>query len=66
MTCVDRFSKMVALAALSATDTASVAKAFFDVVVAHHGLPANIILDRDPRFTGPFWRALIERLGTSL
>ena len=46
---------MVALAALSATDTASVAKAFFDVVVAHYGLPVNIISDRDPRFTGPFW-----------
>ena len=57
---------MVALAALSATNTASVAKAFFDAVVAHHGLPANIVSDRDPRFTGPFWKALMERLGTSL
>ena len=57
---------MVVLAALSATDTASVAKAFFDVVIAHYGLPANIISDRDPRFTGPFWQALMERLGTSL
>jgi hypothetical protein len=27
-----------------------------------HGLPRQIVSDRDPRFTGTFWRALMQRL----
>ena len=28
-------------------------------------LPTQIVSDRDPRFTGKFWRALMQRLGVS-
>jgi len=31
-----------------------------------HGLPSVIVSDRDPRWTGNFWRALFKALGTKL
>jgi hypothetical protein len=43
-----------------------VAGLVFDTVVRHQGLPRVIISDRDPRFTGAFWRALWSRCGTKL
>ena len=36
---------------------------FIDNVVRLHGLLEVIIFDRDPRFTGKFWRALFDLLG---
>ncbi len=39
---------------------------FFDNIVKLHGLPANIISDRDPRFTSLFWKTLWKKLGTNL
>ena len=33
----------------------SVAKLFFDNVVRFFGIPVEVILDRDPRFTACFW-----------
>jgi len=38
----------------------------FDIWVVHYGLPAVIISDRDPRFTGQFWRELWRLLDTQL
>ena len=35
-------------------------------VFRYHGLPRNIISDRDPRTTSNFWRALCSTLGTKL
>ena len=35
-------------------------------VFREHGLPRVIISDRDPRFTGAFWRQLHQMLGTRL
>ena len=32
----------------------------------HHGLPDNLVSDRDPRFTSLFWNALFSKLGTKL
>ena len=50
MTCVDRFSKIVLLVPIHETDARTVASHFLAEVVSHHGLPATIINDRDPRF----------------
>jgi hypothetical protein len=63
---VDRLSKMVHLAPCRDDTTA---EKFADLFIHHvfrsHGLPAQIVSDRDARFTSKFWRALMERLGVS-
>ncbi|KAG3196010.1 hypothetical protein PC128_g8029 [Phytophthora cactorum] len=49
---VDRFSKMVHLAAVPDEVTAvQTARLFVDMVFKHHGMPLDIVSDRDPRFT---------------
>uniref|UniRef100_A0AAV1UUW9 Integrase catalytic domain-containing protein n=1 Tax=Peronospora matthiolae TaxID=2874970 RepID=A0AAV1UUW9_9STRA len=64
---VDRFSKMTHLVPVHATITAAeTAVQFIDTVFRHHGLPDNIVSDRDPRFTSAFWTSLFEFLGTKL
>ncbi|KAJ0391525.1 hypothetical protein P43SY_012024 [Pythium insidiosum] len=40
------------------------ASLFLDTVFRHHGMPASIVSDRDPRFTSEFWTALFRLLGT--
>ncbi|KAG2834092.1 hypothetical protein PC113_g20448 [Phytophthora cactorum] len=48
---VNRFSKMVHLAAVPAEVTAvQTARLFVDMVFKHHGMPLDIVSDRDPRF----------------
>ncbi|CAN6700746.1 unnamed protein product [Malus baccata var. baccata] len=42
------------------------AKLFISQIVKYHGVPVNIISDRDPRFTSKFWIAFQEALGTRL
>ncbi|CAN6680198.1 unnamed protein product [Malus baccata var. baccata] len=37
-----------------------------EYIVKYHGVPVNIISDRDPRFTSKFWTAFQEALGTRL
>ena len=64
---VDRFSKMTHLVPVHATITAAeTAVQFIEAVYRHHGLPENIVSDRDPRFTSAFWTSLFELLGTKL
>ncbi|KAF1314301.1 Pol protein, partial [Globisporangium splendens] len=64
---VDRFSKMVHLAPVSDEISAEkTAKVFVDVVFRLHGLPVEIVSDRDTRFTSKFWRALFGLLDTKL
>ncbi|KAG2816696.1 hypothetical protein PC113_g23058 [Phytophthora cactorum] len=54
---VDRFSKMVHLAAVPAEVTAvQTARLFVDMVFKHHGMPLDIVSDRDPRSTARFWQ----------
>jgi hypothetical protein len=64
---VDKCSKMIHVIPTTTTVTApELANLFFREIVRHHGLPASIISDRDPRFTSSFWSALWSRLGTQL
>ncbi|KAE8884953.1 hypothetical protein PF003_g30757 [Phytophthora fragariae] len=64
---VGRFSKMVHLAAVPAEVTAKqTARLFVDMVFRHHGMPIDIVSDRDPRFTARFWQEVFELLGTQL
>ncbi|KAG2877325.1 hypothetical protein PC114_g23700 [Phytophthora cactorum] len=64
---VDRFSKMVHLAAVPAEVTAVLtARRFVDMVFKHHGMPLDIVSDRDPRFTARFWQEVFTFLGTQL
>ena len=64
---VDKLTKMVHLAPCTKEVTAmEYAKLFVDHVFRLHGLPEVIISDRDPRFTGKFWKSLFDLLGTDL
>ena len=67
MVVVDRVSKMAHFVPTRDTVTAQeVGRLYFDKVVKHHGMQISIILDRDPKFTSCFWRALWKKLGTEL
>ena len=67
LTVVDRFSKYAHFIALGHPYTAaSVARAFFDNIVRLHGFPLSIVSDRDPVFTGSFWRDLFMVAGVKL
>lgn len=64
---VDKLTKMVHYAPTTTDCSApQLADIFLEHVVRHHGLPSSILSDRDPRFTGNFWRALWKCLGTNL
>jgi hypothetical protein len=43
---------------------AQVAQTFFEVIFKLHGIPSSIVCDRDPVFTGIFWRELFRLHGT--
>ena len=59
---VDRLTKMVRLAPLRTDFSASdVADLLISQVFRHHGLPTDLITDRDPRFTSAFFRRLAEK-----
>ena len=62
---VDRLSKTDHLAAVpDSIDGEGTALLFIDRVFRQHGLPLAIFYDRDPRFTGKFWKAIFKMLGT--
>ncbi|KAF1327685.1 putative retroelement, partial [Globisporangium splendens] len=66
-TAVNKLSKRAKYAAVKTThDAEKIAHAFFDNVVRHHGIPAVIISDRDPKFTSHFWRSLAKMMGIKL
>ena len=63
----DRLSKMAHLSAVpDLIDGEGTAFLFIDRVFRQHGLPLAIVSDRDPRFTGKFWKAIFKVLGTRL
>ena len=64
---VNRLIKMTHLAAVPDTiDGEGTATLFVDRVFRQHGLPLAIISNRDPRFTGKFWKSIFKLIGTRL
>ena len=64
---VDRLSEMAHLPAVpDSVDGEGTAKLFMDRIFRQHGLPDTIVSDRDPRFTGKFWKSVFAVLGTKL
>jgi len=64
---VDKLTKMVHYVATTTTvDAPGLAELTLQEVVRYHGVPSNIISDRDTRFTSIFWRSLWQQLGTKL
>ena len=56
---VDRFSKMVDLVAVHESIKASAcARIFIYTVFRLHGLPRELVSDRDPRRTADVWRSV--------
>jgi hypothetical protein len=67
LTIVDRLTKMVHLVKTHSTlDAQGFAQLFKDHVYSKHGLPGDVLSDRDPRFTGHFWREVSGALGQNL
>ena len=64
---VDRLSKMVHLMPTKTTVTApALAKLFFDQVLRLHGVPEDLVSDRDSKFTSSFWTELLKLCGTRM
>ncbi|KAJ1699965.1 hypothetical protein LUZ63_008477 [Rhynchospora breviuscula] len=64
---VDRLTKYAHFIALSHPYTApTVAQLFLDNIYKLHGLPTNIVSDRDPVFTSQFWKELMQKLDIKL
>ena len=64
---IDRLTKMARFIPTNSSVTnKKIANLFLREVFRHHGLPSNIISDRDPRFTAKFWDALQKALGVQL
>ena len=67
LTVVDRLTKMVHLIPTNTdVDAQGFAQLFKDHIISKHGIPGNIVSDRDPRFTGNFWREVSKQLGIKL
>ena len=45
---------------------ANIADIFMKKIFRLHGIPKMIISDRDPKFTGNFWKSLFKGLDTKL
>lgn len=66
MVVVDRFTKLAHFVPMRETTNAlGVAELVREQIFRLHGVPANIVSDRDSRFTSEFWKALCAALGVA-
>jgi len=64
---VDRLTKMAHFIPTNSDVTSKqLADLFLQYIFRHHGLPDNIVSDRDPKFTSRFWKNLTTALGVNL
>jgi hypothetical protein len=67
MSIVDRFTKrahfLPVCIGMGAEETAEI---FVDRYFRLHGVPTDIVSDRDPRFIADFWQAFTKSIGTNL
>ncbi|EGD83709.1 hypothetical protein PTSG_13210 [Salpingoeca rosetta] len=64
---VDRFSKMTHIAPChTTTDATDAARILLSTVVRLHGVPSQLVSDRDPRFTSRMFKELMAILGVRL
>lgn len=67
VTFVDRASKMIICEpTVNEVTAAELAKLYYKSVFRFHGVPSELVSDRDPKFTSEFWKALHKHLGTKL
>jgi hypothetical protein len=60
---VDRFTKMAHFIPLKDRKAPTVASTFIKEIWKFHGLPTDIVSDRDSAFTSKFWSDIMARLG---
>ncbi|CAG7885533.1 unnamed protein product [Brassica rapa] len=64
---IDRLTKSAHFLLMKLTDKVeTLAELYLKEIVKLHGVTANIVSDRDPRFTAKFWRPFQQALGTDL
>jgi len=64
---VDRLTKMAHLVSMKSTDKSSIlVEKYIDEILRLHGVPVNIVSDRDPKFSSIFWQDLQRALGTNV
>ena len=60
---VDRFTKMAHFIPIKKKDSPTVARAYLENVWKYHGIPEDVVSDRDSTFTGSFFTDLYNYLG---
>jgi hypothetical protein len=67
MVVVDKLTKEVHFIPVKTTHKASnIADIYMREVARLHGVPKEIVSDRDPKFTSNFWKILFKGFGTNL
>jgi hypothetical protein len=67
MVVVDKMTKEVHFIPVKTTHKATnIEEIYMREVTRLHGVPKEIVLDRDPKFTSNFWKGLFKGSGTNL